>query len=88
MRRITKKDKQGWLRWLEQYGTAEFLDAFLRTVEGAQSTCRYCNRAIYVDVMIGGGVPDWSTEKGDFGCDESPYTHEDGTGGHMPVKRS
>jgi hypothetical protein len=38
--------------------------------------------------MIGGGVPDWSTEKGDFGCDESPYTHEDGTGGHMPVKRS
>lgn len=87
MARITQKQKVSWLKWLNGYGTAKFLDSFLRNIEGTESVCRHCNRPIYVDVMIGGGVPDWSTEDGDFGCDRSPETCEDGVGSHMPYKR-
>ena len=65
----------------------KFLESFLRNVEGAESTCRYCRQKIFVDVMIGGGIADWSTEDGDFGCIKSPDTNEEGTGGHMPIKR-
>jgi len=81
------QDKRSWLKWLETYGADKFLDAFLESVEGAESTCVHCKEKIYVDVLIGGGVPDWSTESGDFGCDKSPDTSEDGTGGHVPRKR-
>ena len=81
-----QNDKKSWLRWLEEYGAERFLDAFLHTVEGAESTCVYCQEKIYVDVLIGGGVPDWSTESGDFGCSESPDTCDECTGSHKPVK--
>ena len=85
--KITNKQKDEWIRWMDNYGTRKFLEAFLRNVENAESTCAYCNRTIYVDVMIGGGVPDWSTLDGDFGCAKSPDTTPEGTGGHMPRKR-
>ena len=84
----TRENKASWLRWLKIYTPKAFLDAFLRNVEGAESTCVYCHAPIYVDVLIGGGVADWSTEDGDFGCDASPDTCEDGTGSHCPRKRS
>ena len=29
----------------------------------------------------------WSTGTGDFGCEQSPETDDEGTGGHMPKKR-
>ena len=83
-----RQAKQQWLAWFKTYGAKKFLDAFLHNVEGACSVCKHCNQPIYVDVLIGGGVPDWSTEDGDFGCDKSPDTCEEGTGGHMPVKKS
>ena len=84
---ISEAEKQSWVKWLEGYGAINFLEAFLLNVEGAKSTCRHCGEKIYVDVMIGGGVADWSTEDGDFGCPDSPDTNDDGTGGHEPVKR-
>ena len=82
-----KVEKESWVNWLVDYGLMKFLNSFLRSVEGAQSTCRHCGEKIYVDVMIGGGVPDWSTRDGDFGCPKSPDTDEEGTGGHEPIKR-
>jgi hypothetical protein len=84
----TAKNKAAWLKWLKTYGTDKFLDAFLYNVENAESTCQYCGETIYVDILIGGGVPDWCTEGGDFGCENSPETTADeGCGGHMPRKR-
>lgn len=82
---MTEKEK--WVKWLEKYGAERFLDAFLQNVEGAESRCAYCGQPIYVDVLIGGGVADWSTEDGDFGCWRSPDTCDEGTGSHMPEKR-
>lgn len=87
MPRYTKSQKQSWVSWLTNYGLMKFLNAFLSNVEGAESTCRHCHQKIYVDVMVGGGVPDWSTKDGDFGCHESPDTNDEGCGGHEPVKR-
>lgn len=85
--RPTHKAKADWLYWFKKYGAEKFLDSFLHNVEGAESICEYCGKHIYVDVMIGGGVPDWSTEDGDFGCDASPETTKNGCGSHMPRKR-
>ncbi len=85
--RITNKQKDEWIRWLDTYGSRNFLESFLQNVENAESTCVYCKQKIYVDVLIGGGVPDWSTLDGDFGCENSPDTTTEGTGGHMPRKR-
>lgn len=85
--KFTDDQKQSWVDWLTKYGLMHFLDSFLRSVEGAESTCRHCGEKIYVDVMIGGGVPDWSTEDGDFGCEKSPDTDDEATGCHEPIKR-
>lgn len=74
--------REEWVKWLKDYGADKFYDAFMRTVEGAESTCVQCGKAIKVDISIGGGVPDWSAD-GDFGCNESPDTNEEGTGGHV-----
>ena len=87
MRRITKKQKQAWVKWLTTYTPEQFLESFLENVEGAVSTCQYCERQISVNVTIGGGVVDWGID-GDFGCNASPDTDDEGTGGHMPVKVS
>jgi hypothetical protein len=83
----TKTAKQSWLKWLQMYTAEKFLDSFLANVENAEGTCTYCGEKIYVDVLVGGGVPDWSTECGDFGCGNSPDTTDEGCGGHMPRKR-
>lgn len=85
--KITKKMKRDWLKWLEAYGSELFLEHFLRNVEGAESVCVNCGCRIYVDIMIGMGVADWSTKDGDFGCGNSPDTNKEGTGGHVPVRR-
>lgn len=79
--------KRAWLKWLETYTPAKFLDAFVNNVEGAESTCTRCHQYIYVDILIGGGVPGWSTEDGDFGCDGSPETTPEGRGSHKPKRR-
>lgn len=81
-------EKREWLQWFKRYGARKFIDAFLSTVEGAESTCVYCGEKIYVDVLIGGGVPDWSTQSGDYGCSDSPETNDECCGPHMPVKRT
>jgi hypothetical protein len=81
-----QQQKAEWLKWFKNYGAEKFLDSFLRSVEGAESVCVHCGQKIYVDVLIGCGVPDWSTKDGDFGCEKSPDTCDDGTGGHEPRK--
>ncbi len=78
-------DKEKWVKWLETYGIANFYDAFVRDAQGAQSTCVHCGEKIYLDIVEGGGVPDWHMN-GDYGCPDSPDTCEDGTGSHVPVK--
>lgn len=84
----TQKEKiDAWLQWLETYTPQKFIEAFLRNVENTESVCQYCGENIYVDVLIGGGVADWSTERGDFGCYNSPETTDDHCGSHMPIKR-
>lgn len=82
-----KRAKENWIDWLQVYGANKFLESFLESVEGAQSICKHCGQQIHVDVLVGGGVPDWSTVDGDFGCGESPDTDEGGTGGHEPLRR-
>jgi hypothetical protein len=52
--------------------------------EGAEGRCEACGERIYLDVREGGGVPDWRTAGGDYGCDASPDTTEEGTGSHEP----
>ena len=82
----TQEQKDQWVTWLSRYGAENFLNAFLKNVEGAQSICKYCKRKILVDVLVGGGVADWATDDGDFGCDASPETNDECAGNHMPVK--
>lgn len=80
------QEKREWVKWLESYGLDKFFDAFLANTQGAQSTCIHCREKIYLDIVEGGGVPDWKTEDGDYGCADSPETSEQGTGSHMPRK--
>ncbi len=84
--RPQSKDKRGWVSWFNSYGADRFYDAFIFNSQGAQSTCSYCGQHIYLDIVEGGGVPDWKTEDGDYGCGDSPETREQGTGSHMPEK--
>jgi len=80
----TKAERQDWIKWLEHYGIGKFFDAFVRNAQGARGTCLYCRQDIYLDIVEGGGVPDWKTSDGDYGCAHSPDTCEQGTGSHMP----
>lgn len=75
-----------WVRWLNAYGAAAFYDAFMHSAQDARGTCRQCGEDIYLDIREGGGIPDWCTEDGDYGCFDSPDTGEDGTGSHEPEK--
>ena len=77
-------DRQQWIAWLEKYGVRKFLDAFMRNAHGAQSECIYCGEPIYLDLLEGGGVADWKTKDGDYGCGDSPDTGSEGTGSHLP----
>ena len=80
-------EREHWAKWLEHYGAEKFYDAFMRNAQNAQSTCVHCREPIYLDIAEGGGVPDWCTHDGDYGCFESPDTDDEGTGGHMPTVR-
>jgi len=64
----TDKAKADWLTWLQSYGVDKFYDAFLRSAQGAQGSCVHCGMHIYLDIVEGGGVPDWKSEDGDYGC--------------------
>jgi hypothetical protein len=46
----------------------------------------YCKQSVYLDIAEGGGVPDWRTDGGDYGCVDSPDSTDDGTGGHFPIR--
>lgn len=51
----------------------------------ATDTCRFCKRGVLdgsEESGYTGDDPDWMTEDGDFGCDYSPETSEDGVGSH------
>lgn len=76
--------RKDWPAWLLKYGAAEFFDAFMRNAQGAEGRCVHCDQRIYLDIAEGGGVPDWRTADGDYGCSESPDTCEDGCGSHIP----
>jgi hypothetical protein len=76
---------------LASYGVDKFYDAFLRNAQGAESRCVHCNAPIYLDIVEGGGIPDWGTREegsvgGDYGCQSSPDSDGDGCGGHEPRK--
>lgn len=83
---MTAERREQWLKWLNHYTPSKFLDSFLRTSQGAESRCVHCGQAIFLDIAEGGGVADWRTSDGDYGCAESPDTCEEGTGGHEAQK--
>lgn len=83
---VTIANKAQWLAWLKQYGAGKFFDAFIHACQYAKGTCVHCSEAIYLDIVEGGGVPDWRTEDGDYGCPYSPDTNEEGSGAHEPQK--
>lgn len=80
------ESREQWVSWLAAYGLGEFYDAFIRSVQNAESVCVHCGEQIYCDIVEGGGVPDWRTSDGDYGCSYSPDTNDEGTGGHEPRK--
>jgi hypothetical protein len=84
--KATAKDRSGWVKWLERYGADKFFDSFVRVAQGAESRCKHCGQSIFLDIVEGGGCPDWRTSNGDYGCGNSPYTNAEGTGGHEAFK--
>lgn len=84
--KTTKAERQSWANWLAGYGGQKFATALARNVQGAKSRCTQCKQDIYLDFFEGGGVGDWKTRDGDYGCDESPETTAEGCGGHMPER--
>lgn len=75
-------DAEHWAEWLEHFGAERFYNLFLKIAQDAKSRCAQCDEAIYLDIAEGGGVPDWKTMDGDYGC---PNTFE-GCGDHMPER--
>lgn len=86
MVKTEEKAKQEWLKWLKGYDASKFYDAFVKVAQGAEGTCEYCDQPIYLDIVEGGGIPDWKTADGDYGCNKSPETCEEGTGSHSARK--
>lgn len=79
---VEHKDKEAWAEWITGYGADKFLDDAIIRLHGAVSVCDYCERTITLDAGIGtGGVFDWHDD-GDYGCDDSPETTEEGCGSH------
>jgi len=79
-------DRAGWVKWLQSYGAGKFFDAFMSNAQGAKSVCVHCAQDIFLDIAEGGGVPDWKTADGDYGCAMSPETSSEGTGSHFPER--
>lgn len=46
--------------------------------------CRRCGEPLQMVTDPISGVVDWGAD-GDYGCDESPQTDDEGTGNHAPV---
>lgn len=82
----TETARESWAKWLSSYGAENFFDTFVNIAQDAESECVYCEQSIYLDIVEGGGVPDWRTDDGDYGCGDSPETNDEGTGGHYPRK--
>jgi len=80
-------DREDWIKWFETFGAGRFYDSFVASAQDARGTCRHCGEYIYLDIVEGGGVPDWRTADGDYGCGDSPDTCDEGTGSHIPLKR-
>lgn len=75
---------ESWAAWLNTYTAEAFYRSFLLNCQGAESTCIHCGATISLDIVQGGGVPDWSND-GDYGCGSSPDTIDGGgVGGHAP----
>lgn len=79
-------DREAWVEWLLWYSPEKFYDSFIRRAQDAKSTCQLCGYKIYLDIREGGGIPDWRTRDGDYGCGESPDNTDEGTGSHVPYK--
>ena len=84
--KVAKTDREKWVRWIKSFGAGKFYDAFVNVAQGAESTCIFCKRKIYLDIVGGGGIPDWCTKDGDYGCRRSPDTGEYCCGPHDPKK--
>lgn len=82
----TDEGREQWAAWLATYGAENFYDAFMATAQDAKSVCAQCGENIYLDIAEGGGVADWRTDDGDYGCPYSPDTGPDGTGDHDPER--
>ncbi len=79
-------EREDWTQWLKTYGAGKFYDAFMSIAQNAEGTCVHCDQPIYLDIREGGGIPDWRTLDGDYGCNNSPENDEDGCGGHLARK--
>jgi hypothetical protein len=88
-KKLTKRemDAKEWVKWLRKYGPLKFYNAFMRMAQDAEGTCVQCKQNVYLDIREGGGVPDWRTGSGDYGCAWSPDTGSEGTGSHAPAKK-
>jgi len=84
--RNTETEAKQWATWLHRYGAEAFYHSFMASSQDAKGRCIYCQNDIFLDMAEGGGVPDWKTDDGDYGCDNSPDTTEDGCGGHTAEK--
>jgi len=80
------KAKKDWVKWLNGYGIEKFYDAFVAYAQDSRSKCKNCGQSIYLDIVEGGGIPDWKTVDGDYGCEYSPDTCKDGCGSHVSEK--
>lgn len=81
-----KAEIDAWVKWLSHYGAGEFYQAFARIAQDAESTCIHCGKKIYLDIREGGGIPDWRTADGDYGCPVGPLANPDRNDDHRPAK--
>jgi hypothetical protein len=81
-----ERERDEWCHWLRGFTPERFYDEFVATAQGAESECVNCGEKIYLDMVEGGGVPDWKTGDGYYVCDYSWETSAEGTGGHCPLK--
>jgi len=79
--RLSSKERKSWVMWLRIFGAAKLFDSIMVNAQGAESRCIHCGKPIYFDIVEGGGVPDWKTADGDYGC-----TSVRANGSHMPKR--
>ena len=69
-----QKTRREWCEWLKGFTNTQLFDAIMRNCQGAESTCQHCGEKIYFDIIEGGGIPDWGTKYGNYGCSAAPET--------------